>query len=171
MNQTVAVVFGTFAPMHKGHLDLIERAKLACGQVYVVVSGYDKDRGDLIGLDLLTRFRAIQSQFEGDDFVEVRALDETDLPPYPDGWDLWLDRLLGLLDLSEHQVPVFYVSEEEYAQELQRRGYQAHFSARKFGISATLIRENPQQYQDYIAPAFLAFFWKGSHVKQYRKNA
>ncbi|HEM5315387.1 adenylyltransferase/cytidyltransferase family protein [Streptococcus suis] len=160
MNQTIAVVFGTFAPMHKGHLDLIERAKSACGQVCVVVSGYDKDRGDLIGLDLLTRFRAIQSQFEGDDFVEVRALDETDLPPYPDGWDLWLERLLGLLDLSEHQVPVFYVSEEEYAQELHSRGYQAHFSPRKFGISATLIREQPQQYQDYIAPAFLAFFGK-----------
>ncbi|HEM3212800.1 adenylyltransferase/cytidyltransferase family protein [Streptococcus suis] len=160
MNQTIAVVFGTFAPMHKGHLDLIERAKLACCQVCVVVSGYDRDRGDLIGLDLLTRFRAIQSQFEGDDFVEVRSLDETDLPPYPDGWDLWLERLLGLLDLSEHQVPVFYVSEEEYAQELQNRGYQAHFSPRKFGISATLIREQPQQYQDYIAPAFLAFFGK-----------
>ncbi|HFU4200466.1 TPA: adenylyltransferase/cytidyltransferase family protein [Streptococcus suis] len=171
MNQTIAVVFGTFAPMHKGHLDLIERAKLACGQVCVVVSGYDRDRGDLIGLDLLTRFRAIQSQFEGDDFVEVRALDETDLPAYPDGWDLWLERLLGLLDLSEHQVPVFYVSEEEYAQELQNRGYLAHYSPRKFGISATLIRENPQQYQDYIAPAFLAFFWKGNHVKLYRKNA
>ncbi|HEM3525137.1 TPA: adenylyltransferase/cytidyltransferase family protein [Streptococcus suis] len=167
MNQTIAVVFGTFAPMHKGHLDLIERAKLACGQVCVVVSGYDRDRGDLIGLDLLTRFGAIQSQFEGDDFVEVRALDETDLPPYPDGWDLWLERLLGLLDLSEHQVPVFYVSEEEYAQELHSRGYQAHFSPRK----ATLIREQPQQYQDYIAPAFLAFFWKGKTVKQHRKNA
>lgn len=154
MNQTIAVVFGTFAPMHKGHLDLIERAKLACGQVCVVVSGYDRDRGDLIGLDLLTRFRAIQSQFEGDDFVEVRALDETDLPPYPDGWDLWLDRLLGLLDLSEHQV----LSEEEYAQELHSRGYQAHFSPRKFGISATLIRENPEKYRDYIAPAFVNFF-------------
>ncbi|VTT12837.1 cytidyltransferase [Streptococcus suis] len=149
MIQTIAVVFGTFAPMHKGHLDLIERAKLDCGQVCVVVSGFDRDRGDLIGLDLLTRFRAIQSQFEEDDFVEVRALDETDLPAYPDGWDLWLDRLLGLLDLSEHQLPVFYVSEEEYAQELQNRGYQAHYSPRKFGISATLIREQPQQYQDY----------------------
>ncbi|HEM4974165.1 adenylyltransferase/cytidyltransferase family protein [Streptococcus suis] len=160
MIQTIAVVFGTFAPMHKGHLDLIERAKLDCGQVCVVVSGFDRDRGDLIGLDLLTRFRAIQSQFEEDDFVEVRALDETDLPAYPDGWDLWLDRLLGLLDLSEHQLPVFYVSEEEYAQELQNRGYQAHYSPRKFGISATLIREQPQQYQDYIAPAFLAFFGK-----------
>ncbi|HFI0035120.1 TPA: adenylyltransferase/cytidyltransferase family protein [Streptococcus suis] len=162
MKQTVAVVFGTFAPMHKGHLDLIERAKLACGQVCVVVSGYDKDRGDKIGLDLTKRFQFAQEQFKEDDFVEVRALDETDLPPYPDGWDLWLDRLLALLDLSEHQLPVFYVSEEEYAQELHRRGYQAHFSPRKFGISATLIREHPQQYQDYIAPAFLVFFGKES---------
>ncbi|HFI0427418.1 TPA: adenylyltransferase/cytidyltransferase family protein [Streptococcus suis] len=158
MNQPIAVVFGTFAPMHKGHLDLIERAKLACGQVCVVVSGYDRDRGDLIGLDLLTRFRAIQSQFKGDDLVRVCALDETDLPAYPDGWDLWLERLLGLLDLSENQVPVFYVSEEEYAQELHSRGYQAHYSPRKFGISATLIRENPEKYRDYVAPAFVDFF-------------
>ncbi|MFM0588464.1 adenylyltransferase/cytidyltransferase family protein [Streptococcus suis] len=158
MNQTIAVVFGTFAPMHKGHLDLIERAKLDCGQVCVVVSGFDRDRGDRIGLDLIKRFQFAQEQFEGDDFVEVRALDETDLPPYPDGWDLWLERLLALLDLSEHQVPVFYVSEEEYAQELQNRGYQAHYSPRKFGISATLIRGNPEKYRDYVAPAFVYFF-------------
>lgn len=164
MIQTIAVVFGTFAPMHQGHLDLIGRAKLACGQVCVLVSGYDKDRGDLIGLDLLTRFRAIQSQFEGDNLVRVRALDETDLPAYPDGWDLWLERLLGLLDLAEHQAPVFYVSEKEYAQELQNRGYQAHFSPRKFGISATFIRENPEKYRDYIAPAFVDFFEDGENI-------
>ncbi|MDG4514007.1 adenylyltransferase/cytidyltransferase family protein [Streptococcus suis] len=164
MIQTIAVVFGTFAPMHQGHLDLIGRAKLACGQVCVLVSGYDKDRGDLIGLDLLTRFRAIQSQFEGDNLVRVRALDETDLPAYPDGWDLWLEHLLGLLDLAEHQAPVFYVSEKEYAQELQNRGYQAHFSPRKFGISATFIRENPEKYRDYIAPAFVDFFEDGENI-------
>ncbi|MGU7877792.1 adenylyltransferase/cytidyltransferase family protein [Streptococcus suis] len=158
MKQTVAVVFGTFAPMHKGHLDLIERAKLACGQVCVMVSGYDKDRGDRIGLDLNKRFQFAQEQFKEDDLVRVCVLDETDLPAYPDGWDPWLECLLTLLDLSEHQVPVFYVSEEEYAQELHRRGYQAHFSPRKFGISATLIRENPEKYRDYIAPAFVGFF-------------
>ncbi|HFI0357391.1 TPA: adenylyltransferase/cytidyltransferase family protein [Streptococcus suis] len=158
MIQTIAVVFGTFAPMHKGHLDLIERAKLACSQVCIVVSGYDKDRGDLIGLDLTKRFQFAQEQFKGDDLVRVCALDETDLPAYPDGWDFWLDRLLGLLDLSEHQSPVFYVSEEEYAQELHSRGYQAHYSPRKFGISATLIRESPEKYRDYIAPAFVGFF-------------
>ncbi|ATZ04453.1 adenylyltransferase/cytidyltransferase family protein [Streptococcus suis] len=160
MKQTVAVVFGTFAPMHKGHLDLIERAKLACGQVCVMVSGYDKDRGDRIGLDLNKRFQFAQEQFKEDDLVRVCVLDETDLPAYPDGWDPWLECLLTLLDLSERQVPVFYVSEEEYAQELHRRGYQAHYSPRKFGISATLIREYPQQYQAYIASAFLAFFGK-----------
>ena len=52
----------------------------------------------------------------------------------------------------------FYVSEVEYAQELQNWGYQAHFSPRKFGISATFIRENPKKYRDYIAPAFVDFF-------------
>ncbi|MGQ7353295.1 hypothetical protein ACTGXY_00325 [Streptococcus suis] len=50
------------------------------------------------------------------------------------------------------------MSEEEYAQELHDRDYQAHFSPRKFGISATFIRENPEKYRDYIAPAFVDFF-------------
>ncbi|QHF55407.1 MULTISPECIES: adenylyltransferase/cytidyltransferase family protein [Streptococcus] len=158
MQKSVAVVFGTFAPMHKGHLDLIERAKVACGRVYVVVSGYEGDRGDRIGMSLSQRLNCIQIQFEADSRVTVCALDETDLPPYPHGWKQWLNRLLNLLELTSMEQPIFYVSEEEYAQELENRGYQAACGPRKFGISATMIRENPKKYLEQIAPAFRSFF-------------
>ncbi len=38
MKQAVAVIFGTFAPMHKGHIDLIQRAKRECDRAVVIVS-------------------------------------------------------------------------------------------------------------------------------------
>ncbi len=36
MKKTVSVVFGTFAPMHKGHIDLIQRAKRRNDRVVVI---------------------------------------------------------------------------------------------------------------------------------------
>ena len=47
MKRKIGVVFGAFAPLHRGHIDLIQRAKRQCDQVWVVVSGYEGDRGEL----------------------------------------------------------------------------------------------------------------------------
>lgn len=42
----IGVVFGTFAPLHQGHLDLIMRAKKECDDgCIVIVDGRDSDRG------------------------------------------------------------------------------------------------------------------------------
>ena len=35
----IGIVFGTFAPMHVGHVDLITKAKRANDNVLVIVSG------------------------------------------------------------------------------------------------------------------------------------
>ena len=50
MKKKIGVVFGAFAPLHRGHIDLIQRAKRQCDQVWVVVSGYEGDRGEQVGL-------------------------------------------------------------------------------------------------------------------------
>ena len=43
----VGVVFGSFAPLHQGHLDLIYRAKKENdGGCIVIVCGYDGDKGE-----------------------------------------------------------------------------------------------------------------------------
>lgn len=60
MKKKTAVIFGTFAPLHQGHIDLIQRAKRQCDQVWVVVSGYEGDRGEQVGLTLQKRFRYIR---------------------------------------------------------------------------------------------------------------
>ncbi|ABP90940.1 transcriptional regulator [Streptococcus suis 05ZYH33] len=89
MKQAVAVIFGTFAPMHKGHIDLIQRAKRECDRAVVIVSGYKNDRGHQIGLGLQKRFRYIRETFNDEPLVSVFKLDEEGMPP--------LSRRLGTL--------------------------------------------------------------------------
>ena len=63
MKKKTAVVFGTFAPLHQGHIDLIQRAKRQCDRVWLVVSGYEGDRGEQVGLTLQKRFRYMRPIF------------------------------------------------------------------------------------------------------------
>ena len=48
----IGIVFGTFAPMHIGHVDLITKAKRYNDNVLVIVSGSNdqEDRGTRAGL-------------------------------------------------------------------------------------------------------------------------
>lgn len=173
--ESIAIVFGTFAPMHKGHIDLIQRAKRENNKVVVVASGYKDDRGDTIGLNLQRRFRYIRETFHNDDLVKVVKLDETNLPPMPDGWSEWLYKLGQATEIesiatqiskngtrvgeSDTEI-VFYVSELDYAGELNSRGFKTKYGSRNFGISATAIRDNPAKYWNFIARPFRRHFSK-----------
>ena len=53
-----------------------------------------------------------------------------------------------------------FVGEKAYKEELEARGFEVHLEERRFGISATMIRENPSKYWKYIAPAFRRQFTK-----------
>lgn len=161
MKEKVAVVFGTFAPLHQGHIDLIQRAKRQCDRVCVIVSGYKGDRGEEVGLPLQKRFRYIREGFSNDELTQIYKLDETDLPRYPLGWDPWLKTALETIQYdAEREELIFYVGEKTYQEELEARGFQAHLQERQFGISGTLIRENPSKYWKYIAQPFRRQFTK-----------
>ena len=115
MKKKAAVVFGTFAPLHQGHIDLIQRAKRQCDQVWVVVSGYEGDRGEQVGLTLQKRFRYIREAFGDDELTSVCKLDETNLPRYPMGWQEWLDQMLAEISYDETQQElIFFVGERDY---------------------------------------------------------
>lgn len=160
MKETVGVVFGTFAPMHRGHVDLITRAERECDRVIVIVSGYEGDRGDVIGLPLQKRFRYIREVFNTDSLVSVYALDETDFPRYPQGWDAWMEAVYEIVGSLSRDQLVFYVSEAEYQTELERRNVHVRLSERHFNISATKIRQNPAAYWRFIAQPFRRHFTK-----------
>lgn len=161
MKEKVAVVFGTFAPLHQGHIDLIQRAKRQCDRVCVIVSGYKGDRGEKVGLPLQKRFRYIREGFSNDELTQIYKLDETELPRYPLGWEPWLKTALETIQYdAESEELIFFVGEKAYQEELEVRGFQAHLQERQFGISGTLIRENPSKYWKYIAQPFRRQFTK-----------
>ena len=161
MKEKVAVVFGTFAPLHQGHIDLIQRAKRQCDRVCVIVSGYKGDRGEEVGLPLQKRFRYIREGFSNDELTQIYKLDETELPRYPLGWEPWLKTALETIQYdSKREDLVFFVGEKTYQEELEARGFEARLQERQFGISGTLIRENPSKYWKYIAQPFRRQFTK-----------
>ena len=92
LNGEVGVVFGSFAPLHQGHLDLILRAKKEnSGGVVVIVCGYKGDKGEPL-MPHNKRYRYVREFFSDDDLVAVYAINDSELgiAEYPNGWDGWM---------------------------------------------------------------------------------
>lgn len=163
--QHIGVVFGTFAPMHIGHVDLITKAKRLCDQVLLVVSGTntETDRGTRVGLHLNRRFRYVREVFHDDELVLVDKLDEAGIPAYPDGWVEWLEKLDALIvkqTISPGKITVF-VGEPEYLERFSRLRPDLEvvlFERSTINISATEIRENPLPNWRYITKPFRRHF-------------
>lgn len=157
----VGIVFGTFAPLHQGHLDLIMQAKKENdGGCIVIVDGRVGDRGGE-QMPLKLRYRYVREFFADDDLVAVYAIDETELgiEPYPNGWDKFINEVERIYSFAAEGNPVFYVSEEEYYQHLDKLEYDVVKLDRQLNpISATMIRENPIKYWDMITFPFRRVF-------------
>lgn len=161
IGESVGVVFGTFAPLHQGHLDLIMRAKKENdGGCIVIVDGRDGDRGGA-DMPLKRRYRYVREYFADDDLVAVYPIDESELgiEAYPKGWDKFMRRVDAILSFAAIGEAVFYVSEQEYYDKLTCLGYDAIFVDRAINpISATMIRQNPIKHWDKIAYPFRRVF-------------
>lgn len=174
----VGVVFGSFAPLHQGHLDLIYRAKKENdGGAIVIVCGYDGDKGEPM-MPHSRRYRYVREFFADDDLVAVYGINDTEIgaPMYPNGWPKWLEEFEKIWAQAvddcrvvltpegnlENAPPerVWYVGDKEYETDLMQRGETAILVDRIADnpICATMIRQNPIKNWDKITFPFRRLF-------------
>ena len=170
----VGIVFGSFAPLHQGHLDLIMRAKKENeGGAVVIVCGYDGDKGEPL-MPHSKRYRYVREFFANDDLVAVYAINDTELglEKYPNGWDGWMKEFERIYDkaVQFHLVDfinneaiskrTWYVGDANYYEDLTERGETAILVDRVADnpISATMIRKNPIKHWDKITLPFKRVF-------------
>ena len=176
----VGVVFGSFAPLHQGHLDLIYRAKKENdGGCIVIVCGFDGDKGEPM-MPHSKRYRYVREFFANDDLVAVYGINDTEIgaPMYPNGWPRWLkefDKIwcqaveqnvvdtnwgVGYCVEKEDPERVWYVGDANYADDLAKQGEKAILVDRVADnpICATMIRQNPIKNWDKITAPFRRLF-------------
>lgn len=160
---SIGIVFGSFAPLHQGHLDCIMRAKKENdGGCLVISCGFDGDKGEPL-MPHRKRYRYVREFFANDDLVAVYAINDTEIAaePYPHGWATWLAEFDRIWDkaVGEWTHRVWYVGDRCYYNDLTAMGETAILLDREVNlVSGTMIRNNPLRYWNKITLPFRRVF-------------
>ena len=177
--ERIGVVFGTFAPLHVGHQQEIYKAASSNGEAIVIVSGYDGDRGDKVGLPLERRFRYMREAFNDEPEIYVAKINENNIPKYVDtvvnGWPQWADLFVetvrsGVVDRDAKHVFTVYTGDDDYIPWLERllperalpneEWVVCKLDRSRIPVSATMIREDPYEHWNLINRVFRRAFTK-----------
>lgn len=161
----VGIVFGSFAPLHQGHLELIMRAKKQCdGGCLVICCGYDGDKGEPL-MPHSKRYRYVREFFNNDEKVAVYSINDTEIGAgnYPTGWTAWLNEFSKIWNKAiknpEHTLRTWYVGDKNYYEDLLSFNEKAILVDRSQNpICATMIRNNPIKHWDQITSPFRRVF-------------
>ncbi len=166
LNGDVGIVFGSFAPLHQGHLDLIMKAKKEnSGGAIVIVCGFNGDKGEP-SMPHAKRYRYVREFFADDDLVAVYAINDTELGlnRYPNGWTGWMaefERIYDKAVTNKTAKRTWYVGDREYYIDLTAMWNESAVYVDRVAenpISATMIRQNPIKYWDKITLPFKRVF-------------
>lgn len=165
----VGIVFGSFAPLHQGHLDLIMRAKKECdGGCIVIVCGYNGDKGEP-SMPHSKRYRYVREFFADDELVAVYSINDTEIgiDKYPNGWKGWMSEFNHIYSMAIDAVSypnmkrVWYVGDQVYYNDLIEMWHEDAVLVDRRAtnpICATMIRQNPIKHWDKITAPFRRVF-------------
>lgn len=153
MSVTRGFLVGKFAPLHTGHIHFINMSATMVDELYVVLS-YDGKRFDKDPiLSKRNRLLWLKETFKDLPHIKVVCVDETELKPYPHGWEEWsklVNKAIGHVKINK-----IFSSEPEYD-----KGFETYWpdaehviidaAREKVHISATMIRENPYKYWEFM---------------------
>ena len=162
------VYFGRFCPPHRGHLYQIMVASTRCEHLIVVISDNKYQTENICqeaGLPTITyqlRKQWIGQQVQDMSHIQVRVLDETDIPLYPDGWEMWSERMR---EVVPEPIDAFLVGDSDYDQPLHKYFPESSIelfdpARSRYPISATEIRKDILNNWHYILGPARPFFAK-----------
>lgn len=182
----IGIVVGKFYPLHMGHVNMIQQASAQFDKTIVIVSHHGikdlelyKDsnlKRPLTGKDKLA---IVQKTFQYQKELIIPILvDETECPQYPDGWWDWSGLVKSEI-LSNRRVQKEIGWTPNWAgfirdnnvkivinETQDETGYLKYFGTRceifdfnrtEFNISATMVRNDPFKYWDFIPRASREF--------------
>lgn len=152
------IVIGKFAPLTRGHINLINYAATMCERLIVVVSHDDRwlarqSERDQRLLTLKNRIKWVSQIYKDIDHVSVEFIIENDIPEFPNGWkeysDLINDNYGHLKDITIFSSEIDYDNKfKEYLPWFDHVVVDAERS--RVPISATKIREHLYDNWDYL---------------------
>ncbi|MBX2901118.1 MAG: AAA family ATPase [Cyclobacteriaceae bacterium] len=154
---TRALVIGKFMPLHNGHLALIEFAASHADEVIVSMSYTPHDT-----IDPLHRFKWINEIFTNRKNILPFLLEDNfdnDLLPLTERTKIWA----GVMRKVYPKIDVVVSSEaygEPFAANLQATHLLFDADRKKIPVSASLIREKPFRYWEFIPPVVRPYFVK-----------
>lgn len=172
INLNVGICFGGYCPMHKGHLDVIMKAKKENDICYVFVCGCNNEpRADEISLPLRRRTTLVKKFFNCDEQIRVREINDSELgideSCSDENWKIWGTKVYEIISNEINGVVSYnwYVGEKDYADALERNKLinacqdNVILIDRKANpISATQIRKNPIENWNNIVTTFRPHF-------------
>lgn len=160
---TNGILFGKFAPLHKGHIAMIYQANLRVDHLWVILS-FDQKFLDTLPdeqskhLTKAKRHLALIEEMKKLPCakITVAVVDESDIPCYPEGSQAFAD----LIREATQYQPLTHVfsSEPDYDPYMKEffpecKHVVLDSKRSKINISATEIRNNPMKHWDMISEA------------------
>lgn len=162
------LIFGKFSPLHMGHINMIIKASGLVDNLYVLLS-YDQKFNDSLSesvsrlLTKANRHLALIETFKDFPNIHVDVIDESFLPGYPEGEKAFTELIHDKTGCVKFDK--VFTSEPSYEKYFKdnlptTKHVVMDYDREEINISATMIRANPYQYWDMIAPAMRKHYVK-----------